>query len=315
MNAVTCCAARKPSGDKLILPGRNPDKEFVTLGRGMGGVDELATSLDETKVSFGLVPCTVGSGALARTKYVFLIFGGKKCPMVKRMRWMEKKGAAVEVCGGAGMIDWEREDATEVNLDLMLEKVLAAVVADDGGAGMSVQALREQALEQIKRAQAATPRKKRGKGGWLGDMTRTLSGRLSGGRWSTSGGGPRTALALRPDLEVSQALSMVSSEKGALNWLLVSPELQVAASPPPPLRRTCPRPPISHPPPLAPAPCTRPLPHPRAPEQLLEAGGGSLPEMREHLPPGAVAFALVRMGFGSGRFRRSMPVGGARTQE
>ena len=190
MNAVTCCAARKPSGDKLILPGRNPDKEFVTLGRGMGGVDELATSLDETKVSFGLVPCTVGSGALARTKYVFLIFGGKKCPMVKRMRWMEKKGAAVEVCGGAGMIDWEREDATEVNLDLMLEKVLAAVVADDGGAGMSVQALREQALEQIKRAQAATPRKKRGKGGWLGDMTRTLSGRLSGGRWSTSGGGP-----------------------------------------------------------------------------------------------------------------------------
>ena len=39
--------------------------------------------------------------------------------------------------------------------------------------------------------------------------------------------------------------------------------------------------------------------------QLIEAGGGSLPEMRKFLPAEDVAFALVRMGFGAGRFRRN----------
>lgn len=38
---------------------------------------------------------------------------------------------------------------------------------------------------------------------------------------------------------------------------------------------------------------------------LLEGGGGSIPEMLAFLPSGGVAYALVRMGFGSGRFRRN----------
>ena len=39
--------------------------------------------------------------------------------------------------------------------------------------------------------------------------------------------------------------------------------------------------------------------------KLIEAGGGSIPEMVNFLPADGVAYALVRMGFGAGRFRRN----------
>ena len=49
---LACCAARKPSGTKNLF-GQKDDgranKEFVTLGRGVGGIDELAASLDEER--------------------------------------------------------------------------------------------------------------------------------------------------------------------------------------------------------------------------------------------------------------------------
>jgi hypothetical protein len=62
------------------------------------------------------------------------------------------------------MIDWDRENVADVTLDELLKKVLAAVVADDAGADMSVGAMREAALEQIKKAgeqaKSIAPKKK-----------------------------------------------------------------------------------------------------------------------------------------------------------
>jgi hypothetical protein len=37
--------------------------------------------------------------------------------------------------------------------------------------------------------------------------------------------GPRTALALRKDFKLADAVAMVNSQKGALNWCLVSPQV------------------------------------------------------------------------------------------
>ena len=39
--------------------------------------------------------------------------------------------------------------------------------------------------------------------------------------------------------------------------------------------------------------------------QMIEAGGGSIPELVNYLPEEDVAYCLVRMGFGAGRFRRN----------
>jgi len=39
--------------------------------------------------------------------------------------------------------------------------------------------------------------------------------------------------------------------------------------------------------------------------ELIEAGGGSVREMADHLDPSQVAFGMLRMGFGSGQFKRN----------
>ena len=160
MDALTTCCSNRPGKGMSINPfGRNPDdpsipanKNFITVGRGFGGVDELAASLDESKVMWGLIAQSVGSGSMARTKYVFLYFSGAKMSVVRKMRYTEKRPAAVEALGGGGMIDWDRENAADVHLDSLLEKVLSAVVADDANANMSVSSLRTAALDQIKKA-------------------------------------------------------------------------------------------------------------------------------------------------------------------
>jgi len=239
--------------------GKNPmvnlsiTDKFITVARGTGGVDELAMFLDESLVMWGLVKVVVGSGAMARSKFVFLYFSGAGMSTVKRMRFTERRPGAVAALGG-GMIDWDREHVKDVTLDTLLEKVLSAVVADDGGADMSVSAMREQALAQIKAAEEALKRKPA--------LKRGVSQGGRSGRVSQGGG--KTALALRAELGFKDVLDMVRNPKGGLNWILVTPTLK-----------------------------------------LIEAGGGSVPEMRRFLPESDVAFALVRMGFGAGQFRRN----------
>ena len=246
--AVASAVVKRPLNAAAKQFSGNPDDKFVTLGRGTGGIDELATKLDESSVVWGLVRVTVGSGSMARDKYVFLYFSGSKCPLVRRMRYTERRGAAVQALGGGGMIDWDREFVADVTLDEMLHKVLASVVADDGGAKMSVASLRAAALEQIKKA-AEKPRPVR---------RRSLAEKCG-----APGRAPRTALALRASLKLQQVQAMMRDGNG-INWLLVTPALE-----------------------------------------LVEAGGGSIPEMRGFLKEDEVGFALVRMGFGSGRFRRN----------
>ena len=193
--------------------GKNPmvnlsiTDKFITVARGTGGVDELAMFLDESLVMWGLVKVVVGSGAMARSKFVFLYFSGAGMSTVKRMRFTERRPGAVAALGG-GMIDWDREHVKDVTLDTLLEKVLSAVVADDGGADMSVSAMREQALAQIKAAEEALKRKPA--------LKRGVSQGGRSGRVSQGGG--KTALALRAELGFKDVLDMVRNPKGGLNW-------------------------------------------------------------------------------------------------
>ena len=239
---------------------------------------------------WGLIAQSVGSGSMARTKYVFL--SPPRRVIASRLQVPDGPPHALHReaarrgrgwLGGGGMRDWDRENQADVHLDSLLEKVLASVVADDANANMSVASLKAgNPFEQIKKAseqvqRIAPTRKKKwrrpGAGrtsavGGLVDGLRRLSNAMTGG-----GGGPptRTALALRPDFKLSQALEMVKSSStgascarrlcgspskqhtamsssssphaltaltisslsllfpttGALNWVMVTPQLQM----------------------------------------------------------------------------------------
>ena len=59
-----------PTVPTLFLPSDtcSATKRFSCVGRGVGGIDELSSSIDDSQVLWGLVKVTIGSGALARTK-------------------------------------------------------------------------------------------------------------------------------------------------------------------------------------------------------------------------------------------------------
>ena len=208
---LTCCASRgKPAG---VVAGKgfgsgkslfssDVNSKFMTVTRGVGGVDELAQYLDENSVQWGLISQRVGAGALARTKFIFLYFSGAKCKVVKRMRYTEWRGQAESALGGSGMIEWDRENQDEVNLDALLEKVLHSVVSDSGGADTSVGELRKAALEQIAHASEQVKRIKPSRkvrvakgGGMLSKLGSSLMS--LGSSLSFMSGGPRTALGVR----------------------------------------------------------------------------------------------------------------------
>lgn len=234
---LQCCGTRKPSSKYRL--GISSAKEFTTVGRGAGGVDELAASLDESQVMFGLVAINVGSGGMARTKYVFVTFLGAKCPMVKRMRATEKRGAAIDACGGGGMIEWEPE-YLGCTLDAMLEKVLASVVADDGGdsESMSVSALREQALaEQALHQQELLEQELAA--AIMASPPPTSSSKKRGPEFLQSMGSSLKRLALpTPAADdtaveedaaadgppVAEAVQSVRDDKDPHNWVLITPK-------------------------------------------------------------------------------------------
>ena len=95
---LQCCAQRpgkqvRAAGTAALLGAKigaeSVNKEFKTVGLGHGGIEELSKSLNENAVTWGLIAQSVGSGTMARTKYVFLYFSGASVPMVKRMRYTE----------------------------------------------------------------------------------------------------------------------------------------------------------------------------------------------------------------------------------
>lgn len=233
MLSLQCCASRKPSSRSRL--GISSAKEFNTVGRGAGGIDELAASLDASEVMFGLVAINVGSGGMARTKYVFVAFLGAECPVVKRMQATEKRGAALDACGGGRMIEWEPE-YLGCTLDAMLEKVLASVVADSDGGGeaMSVGALREQALaeqalhqqelleQELREAiMASPPTKKRGPE-FLQSMGTSLK-RLA--IPTASAGAAAAAEEEEADgPSVAEAVQSVRDDKEPHNWVLITPK-------------------------------------------------------------------------------------------
>ena len=71
---------QSPTGRDLPLtPGAAAIKlcPFHLIGRGVAGIDEMKECMDDSKVYFGLLQISVGSGHFARRKNIFIHFNGE----------------------------------------------------------------------------------------------------------------------------------------------------------------------------------------------------------------------------------------------
>lgn len=75
--------------DEIRPPVVMIDERVVGLryvARGIGGVEEMRASLDDSKVCFGLLRFVFGRGTFARVKTLMVHWNGSKCPVVRRGR-------------------------------------------------------------------------------------------------------------------------------------------------------------------------------------------------------------------------------------
>jgi hypothetical protein len=83
------------------------------VARGIGGVEEMRSSLDDSRVYFGLLRFVFGRGTFARVKTLMVHWNGSRCPVVRRGRANASK-PLVEVRATTRRCDDEarRGDAT-----------------------------------------------------------------------------------------------------------------------------------------------------------------------------------------------------------
>uniref|UniRef100_A0A7S4EZJ0 ADF-H domain-containing protein n=1 Tax=Chrysotila carterae TaxID=13221 RepID=A0A7S4EZJ0_CHRCT len=214
---------------------------YRLVAHGAGGIDEMREHLDNSLVMYGLLQAVIGSGFLARRKYVLLHLKGEACPAMWRMKHGARKTEVAALLGGA-TVEFACERKDDATIDALLEELLRHCVADDGKAQHSLASLRADLQAQLEKAQ---------------NQLRRMSFQKQGSRRM------RTAVALRADIRLQEVMRLCVAPTGPINWILVNPK-----------------------------------------GELLEAGGGSIDEMRTFLQPAGVHFGMLRMAFGAGRFRR-----------
>ena len=115
---------------------------------------------------FGLLRSVVGSGRLARTKYVLLHFRGAACPAMRAMRLTARRDEAKALLGGATVeFGCERRDGATV--DALLAVLQRSCVSDDGTVP-SLAAMKADLERQIEQAQAKMRAKRAQRGGTAG---------------------------------------------------------------------------------------------------------------------------------------------------
>merc|ERR1711871_1197353 len=69
--------------------------------RGFGGLDEMASCLDDSMVAFALIQISFGTGRLQRSKLVFIHFSGDNAPAIRRGRLNALKSDVVRLISHA----------------------------------------------------------------------------------------------------------------------------------------------------------------------------------------------------------------------
>jgi hypothetical protein len=113
------------------------------------GIDQMKSYLDPSRVMFGVIRFTLGSGAFKRQKFCFLSINGGSVPIVKRGRQNARKEEVMKGMGGSHT-DMSFSSVADVSGDAILEHMLSTISSDDGGeTKLDMAAVRAQMEEQM----------------------------------------------------------------------------------------------------------------------------------------------------------------------
>lgn len=244
-----------------------PMEPVRVLGMGSGGVEELQQKLEDRMVSWALLRFQVGGGAFVRTKMVAVHFNGANAPVMLR-GWLNARGPEVVSLLGEVHATVEITSRKDLTLEFLCERLLRIFATDN--MDYSLQALRNDYSQMVKRTEEAALRK----------LESEAAAAVVQAIPAVSP--PKIEVVAEPDVQMPEeqvkqdfecsssdaltalrapeAISCVSADNGALNWLLLEPDRL----------------------------------------EVHKTGRGGLEEMKEHFVEDLVLFGLLRLTFGSG---------------
>lgn len=190
-------------------------EDLSVVAGGIGSVEEMQSCYEEhpQDVLFGLLRMGFGQGRLRRTKYVFIHAIGDQVPAVARGKRSAQRPKMEELMGSYASISVTMELLTTSDLTLksVVDRVRRAVVVDDDvldrdKATVSVFSMEafQQALQEEKRSRMDELRAQRKLRMEQSEATR------EGSAYS--------------ERSVSSMVSLLRSDREALNWLLLGPD-------------------------------------------------------------------------------------------
>jgi len=120
------------------------------VGKGGGGIEELKTHLDETKMFYGLVRVTDQIDKSVTVKFVFIIWCGERVPFVQKAKMTTHKGSITLLVGQF------HNDLNCSNLAELSNEIIMSKVRDASGTASHVKD-KEASAHQQHQAPAPTP--------------------------------------------------------------------------------------------------------------------------------------------------------------
>jgi len=268
-------ASNSPGGEH----GDHEESMLEVVGRGGGGVEEMATFLRDEEVMWGLLRFELGSGSFARTKIVLLHFNGDDCPALRRSKLNALTGSVKselrdgqDSTGFQACVQFNRR--SEVSVESVLREASKCFIVDHVKEYTPAWGL-QQYHDQIARERVSHERRE------AADSASQTQGKQAApgaaAEAAEKAPAPQPKILHVPGQVYSkggksgrEALAGVSKAgRGSWNWTLIGPDPQE-------------------------------LP-------LLGGGSGSVDEMRlcaaQHMD--LVMFGLIRLSFGIGRLQRT----------
>jgi len=218
-------------------------KLFTVWNKGTAGVREMAESLEDDQIMFGLLQVKVGKGTFERTKNLFLHFNAAKFPSaVKRSKITEKYLPAAKLLFGHVHATLLMEEKLDCTIREVFTQTKGTFIEDDLGTvkkkGWTIKKMEEE-YEKKMRAKLRKVQKAEG------TLDTTDPKQWKGKR----------------------LIKELHEEHSPINWALFHPHKKLL--------------------------------------KPMAFGMGDLSKLRQCLRDDMVQYALIRMSFGSGSFRRS----------
>eukprot|EP01006_Ploeotia_vitrea_P023649 TRINITY_DN561_c0_g1_i1.p1 TRINITY_DN561_c0_g1~~TRINITY_DN561_c0_g1_i1.p1 ORF type:complete len:396 (+),score=94.09 TRINITY_DN561_c0_g1_i1:31-1188(+) len=191
--------------------------KLKTIGRGGGGVEEMAGVIDPSTVQFGLVRFSFGSGTFKRDKFIFLHCNGEKCSVVRRGKLNSQRGS-VEEALGATHASIEVANADNCNVDYFFDKLNKYFVSDNMSS--SIGDLKEQYAKMIEEAKKAAEELERQKQA-LKDAKKKKG--ADGEAAPAEKKKRKTAADMDMDAPAAKVMEAIRDPKGPFNWALFEP--------------------------------------------------------------------------------------------